>query len=71
VLLRDQKSDEDAFYLLTLIRERTDGVGGMFGKMLKGKAEEAARDNIKDYLEASQSAIETYYRDALARRPAN
>ena len=67
-LVRDQKSDEEAFYLVTFIRERTDGVGGMFGKMLKGKAEEAARVNIEDYLEASQAAIEKYYRDAAARR---
>lgn len=67
-LARDAKSDDDAFYLLTFIRERTDGVGGMFGRMLKGKAEEAAAENVRRYLNASQPAIETYYRDSLARR---
>jgi hypothetical protein len=70
-LVRDGQSDEEAFYLLAFIRERTDGVGGMFGRMLKGKAEEAARGNVEDYLQASQTAIEKYYRDALARRGGN
>ncbi len=66
-LARDQKSAEDAFYLVTFIRERTDGVGGTFGKLLKGKAEEAARANIEEYLHASQAAIEKYYRDVLPK----
>lgn len=67
-LARDQQSEEDAFYLLTFIRERTDGVGGMFGKMLKGKAEDAAAKNVEGYLTKTQAAVEKYYRDALARR---
>ena len=67
-LVRDQKREEEAFYLVTFIRERTDGVGGMFGKMLKGKAEDAAAESVEEYLGASQAAIERYYRDAVARR---
>ncbi|HSF14797.1 MAG TPA: hypothetical protein VLK65_04530 [Vicinamibacteria bacterium] len=66
-LVRDPKPDDEAFYLLTFIRQRTDGVGGRFGKMLKGKAEDAAAENVKGYLEASRAAIEKYYRDSLSR----
>ena len=68
VLVRDPKGEEGAFYLVTFLRERTGGVGGMFGKMLKGKAEEAARQSVEEYLGASQAAIEKYYLDARARR---
>lgn len=63
-LVRDQAAEEEAFYLVTFLRERTDGVGGMFGKMLKRKAEEAARENVDRYLQATQAAIETYSADA-------
>jgi hypothetical protein len=49
-------------------RCRADGVGGRFGRMMKGKAEEAARQTVEGYLEASQAAIERYYRDHLARQ---
>ena len=40
----------------------------MFGKMLKGKMEDAAAESVRRYLQSSQSAIEKYYRDALSRR---
>ena len=66
-LVRDQKSEDDAFYLLTFIRERTDGVGGIFGKLLKGKAEDAAAKNVESYLTATQAAIEQYYREGEKR----
>jgi hypothetical protein len=40
----------------------------MFGRMLKGNAEAAARETVEAYLQASQAAIERYCRDERARQ---
>ncbi len=62
VLARDRRSDETAFYLVTVLRERTDGSGGMFGKMLLRTLQEPVRKGLEAYLRSTQSAVETYYR---------
>jgi len=68
-LVRDEKSEEDAFYLVTLVRMRTDGVGGMFGGLVKNSASKAVIKNVQLYLASMKTAIEGYYRDEQSRRP--
>jgi len=69
VLVRDEKAEGKAFYLVSLIRMRTDGIGsGMFGKLLKRTVTESVLKNIQRYLASMKGAIERYYRDDLARR---
>jgi hypothetical protein len=63
VLVRDTKSASEAFYLVSLIRMRTDGVGGMFGNMLKNRVQKDVMKNMQGYLDASKIAIERYYRE--------
>ena len=60
-LVRDMKSEGDAFYLVSLIRMRTDGVGGLFGNMLKKSVQKDVMKNKQGYLDASKTAIERYY----------
>ena len=67
VLDRDEKYDGEAFYVIILSRMRTDGVGGMFGGMIKKQAANAVLKNVQGYLTATKTAIEGYYRDHLAR----
>lgn len=67
-LVRDTKSEGEAFYLVVLVRMRTDGVGGMFGNLLKNQAVKSVLENVQGYLTTSKAAIERYYRDQLRRR---
>ena len=62
-LVRDTKSESEAFYLVSLIRMRTDGVGGLFGNMLKKSVQKDVMKNMQAYLDASKAAIERYYLD--------
>ena len=62
-LVRDTKTEDEAFYLVSLIRMRTDGVGGMFGNMLKKSVQKDVMKNMQGYLDASKTAIERYYRE--------
>jgi hypothetical protein len=67
-LVRDEKADGEAFYLVSPTRMRTGGVGGMFGKMLMKTAAGNVRKNVQSYLTSMKGAIERYYQDDLARR---
>lgn len=68
VLVRDAKAEGDAFYLVVLSRMRTDGVGGMFGNMIKKRVAESVLDNVHGYLTSLKQAVEAYYQDELSRR---
>ena len=69
VLVRDASSEGEAFYLVTLTRMRTDGVGsGFLGKVLKKKVVESVTKNVRLYLTSVKDAVERYYADARARR---
>lgn len=68
-LVRDEQSDDNAFYLVSLVRMRTDGVGGgMFGKVLKKTLAGSVLKNVQAYLTSMKGAVERYYQDDLARR---
>lgn len=66
-LVRDEQTPDDAFFLVSLIRVRTD-IGGLFGSLLKKTASGTVLENVHGYLESSKAAIERYYQDELARR---
>jgi hypothetical protein len=66
-LVRDVNSESDAFYLVSLIRMRTDGVGGLFGNMLKKSVQNDVMANMQGYLDATKIAIERYYKDSASR----
>ena len=63
VLVRDESYDGDAFYLITLTRMRTDGVGGMFGGILVKNMLGYVSGNIERYLSSTRDAVERYYRE--------
>jgi hypothetical protein len=66
-LLKDREHPDDGFYFVALHRYRTDLPGGLFGKMARKVAEDGARDSTERYLEATQGAIEKYFRDERGR----
>lgn len=63
VLERDERAQGEAFYLISLIKMRTDGVGGMFGDMLKNSVQKDVMKNMQGYLDSTKAAIEQYYKD--------
>ena len=61
VLARDENAEGEAFYLISLIKMRTDGVGGLFGNALKKSVQNDVMKNMQGYLDSTKTAIESYY----------
>ncbi len=59
----DADTSDESFYLVTVSRLRSGELGGFFGGLIRKAAEEGASDGLKQYLEVSKTAIESYYRD--------
>ncbi len=66
-LVKDSERPEDGFYFVALNRYRTDLPGGLFGKMTTKIAGDSARTATEQYLTATRSAIEKYFRDQGGR----
>ena len=59
----DGDTSDESFYLVTVSRFRSDELGGFFGGLIRKAAEEGASEGLRQYIEVSKTAIESYYRD--------
>ena len=59
----DTDTSTESFYLVTVSRFRSGELGGFFGGLIRKAAEEGASDGLRQYIEVSKTAIESYYRD--------
>ncbi len=59
----DGDPSDESFYLVTVSRFRSGELGGFFGGLIRKAAEEGASEGLRQYLEVSKTAIESYYRD--------
>ncbi len=59
----DGDTSDESFYLVTVSRFRSGELGGFFGGLIRKAAEEGASEGLKQYIEVSKTAIESYYRD--------
>lgn len=54
--------DGDGFYLISLSRMRTDGVGGLLAGALKKRVVGDVAGGLRTYLDSLKAAVERYYR---------
>ena len=61
ILEPDPEFPDDGFYLISLLRYRSESITGMFGGWVRGQAVGAARRSLEVYLGRVKSAVERYY----------
>jgi len=61
ILEPDPVYPDDGFYLMSLLRYRSESITGMFGGMVRQQAVGAARESLDVYLGRVKSAVERYY----------
>jgi len=67
ILTPDPEYPDDGFFLTSLARYRSESLTGMFGRMVKGSAVDAARESLEVYLGRVKSASERYFAAERAR----
>ena len=61
ILEPDPEFPDDGFYLISLLRYRSESITGMFGGLVRRQAVGAARESLDVYLGRVKSAVERYY----------
>ena len=61
ILEPDPEFPDDGFYLISLLRYRSESITGMFGGLVRGQAVGAARESLDVYLGRVKRAVERYY----------
>jgi hypothetical protein len=65
VLARDTaRPDAEGFYLISLNRSRSDGLTGLFGGIVRSKAESEAQKGLATALESGRDVLEAAHRQS-------